>query len=63
MDGLKVGGWPRTIQSEITWPATDTEFVLQVDSDEKAQLAIGDAGAAYIGWSATAGWQLSWQCY
>lgn len=38
----KVGGWPRTIQSDIDWPAKDTEFVLQVDSDEKAQIAIVD---------------------
>ena len=68
LDGLKVGGWPLAIQSEVEWHlhdrgrVADAVFVLQVDSDEKAHLAIGDAGAAYVGWSPSAGWLLSWQC-
>jgi hypothetical protein len=69
LDGLKVGGWPATIQSVVDWTidgrgrVADAEFVLQIDSDEKADLWIGDAGAAYIAWSPTSGWLLSWQCY
>ena len=67
--GLKVGGWPHTIQSEIFWTlegrghVTDAEFVLQVDYDEKAQVSFGDAGTAYVGWSPTHGWLFEWQCY
>ena len=67
--GLKIGGWPATVQAEVDWSLTgkgrvaDAEFVLQVDSDEKAHLWIGDSGVVYVGWSPTAGWLLSWQCY
>ena len=69
LGGLKVGGWPRTIQSEVDWSldgvgrVADADFVLQIDSSEKAELWIGDAGAAYVAWSPTYGWLLSWQCY
>lgn len=63
LSGLKVGGWPQTIQSEVTWPVTDVEFVIQVDSDEKSYIAIGDAGTAYVGWSPGRGWLLTWQCF
>ena len=69
LDGLKVGGWPRAIQAEVSWDVMgrgridDAQFVLQVDSDEKARIWIGDAGAAYIAWSPSQGWVLSSQCY
>jgi hypothetical protein len=69
LDGLKVGGWPRAVQAGVDWTlpdgrrVADAQFVLQVDSDEKARLPIGDSGVAYVGWSPTEGWVLSWQCY
>jgi Domain of unknown function (DUF1963) len=68
LDGFKVGGWPRAIQAEVDWSLghpggiADAEFVLQVDSDEKAGLWIGDTGAVYVGWSASEGWLVDWQC-
>jgi hypothetical protein len=69
LGGLKVGGWPHTIQSDVSWHLDgkgrvgDAEFVLQVDTNEKAGLWIGDAGTAYVAWSPTEGWLLDWQCY
>lgn len=48
--GLKVGGWPATVQSELWWNgADDVEFVLQVDSDPKTGFGVGFAGLVYIG--------------
>jgi hypothetical protein len=64
--GLKVGGWPSTIQGEVYWSPYNrdpVEFVLQVASDEKSGVVIGDAGAVYFGWSAARGWVMEWQCY
>ena len=68
--GLKLGGWPTLIQSEIFWapwnrhPASP-EYVFQIDSDEKAQWAWGDAGVGYFGRGTAPGrrdeWALSWQ--
>jgi hypothetical protein len=61
-DGLKVGGWPALIQSELSWD--DAAFVLQVDSDEKTGLVWGDGGVLYLGRGATdrARWIIDWQC-
>ena len=59
LDGFKVGGWPRAIQSETLPPGV--ELVIQIDSDEKAGLAIYDSGALWIGHSAGDGWRVDWQ--
>ena len=70
-DGSKVGGWPSLIQSEIYWapwnkhPA-NPEYVFQIDSEEKAHWAWGDAGVGYFGRGtgrASDQWTLAWQCY
>ena len=69
LGGLKIGGWPETVQSEVDWwlagkgRVDDAEFVLQVDSDETAHLWIADSGVIYLGWSPRAGWLLTWQSY
>ncbi|NTW29523.1 MAG: DUF1963 domain-containing protein [Coriobacteriia bacterium] len=70
--GLKLGGWPTLVQSEICWapfsqhPARP-EYVFQIDSTEKANWSWGDQGVAYIGRGTVLGstdvWTLSWQCY
>jgi hypothetical protein len=45
--GLKVGGWPRTIQSETSWHlgrhglVADAEFVLQIDSTRSPSSSSG----------------------
>jgi uncharacterized protein DUF1963 len=68
LDGLKVGGWPSTVQGGIDWHVSgigrvdDVEFVLQVDTDDKAHINIVDSGVVYVGWSPTQGWMLTWQC-
>jgi hypothetical protein len=68
--GSKLGGWPSLIQSEIFWapgnehPASPA-YVFQIDSEEKAGWAWGDAGAGYFGRGTGAHrdvWTLSWQC-
>lgn len=71
-EGLKIGGWPTLVQSEVFWaplnqhPA-EPEFVFQIDSIEKAHLSWGDNGVAYIGRGTKPGleheWVFSWQCY
>ena len=49
-EGLKIGGWPSCVQSEVDWydgdggAIPDVEFVLQVDSDHKVGFVVGDAG-------------------
>jgi len=63
LGGFKVGGWAYPIQSKVEWAVSDAELVLQVESDAKTGLGIADAGSLYVGWSADAGWQLSWQSY
>jgi Domain of unknown function (DUF1963) len=66
-DGLKVGGWPSTVQSEVSWfeggeRLDDVDFVLQVDSSEKTGFQVGHGGVLYIGRRGTAGtWHCSWQ--
>jgi uncharacterized protein YwqG len=67
----KIGGYASTIQSEPWWgydshPA-GPRFCLQINSEEKAQLAWGDGGALYIARGTTPGaeaqWFLDWQCF
>ena len=68
--GLKLGGWPSLIQSEIFWapwnrhPAKP-EYVFQIDSDEKALWAWGHGGVGYFGRGTTPEardeWALAWQ--
>lgn len=70
--GLKLGGWPTLIQSEIFWapgnghPA-DPEYVFQVDSTEKGYWSWGDGGVGYFGRGTRPGyedeWTLEWQCH
>lgn len=72
LEGLKIGGWPTLLQSEILWapfnqhPA-EPEFVFQIDSEEKGNWNWGDNGVAYIGRGTKPGhkneWTFSWQCY
>jgi hypothetical protein len=65
--GLKVGGWPCCVQSEVDWfedgeAIPDVEFVLQVDSDDKVGFVVADAGVFYIGRRAGTGtWHAAWQ--
>ena len=64
--GLKVGGWPKTVQSEVTWTLAggdEVEFVLQIDTDEKSGVMIGDGGLAYFGWTPAQGWLMEWQTH
>ena len=71
-DGLKLGGWPTLIQSQIYWapwnrhPAAP-EYVFQVDSSEKGNWAWGDAGVGYFGRGTAPGhedeWACEWQCH
>lgn len=70
--GIKVGGWPSLIQSEIFWApfnehAANPIYVFQIDSVEKANWYWGDSGIAYFGRGTAIGhedeWTLAWQCY
>jgi Domain of unknown function (DUF1963) len=52
--GLKVGGWPYCVQSEVDWYEdgellSDVEFVLQVDSNDKVGFVVADSGVFYVG--------------
>jgi Domain of unknown function (DUF1963) len=66
-EGLKVGGWPSTVQSGVAWSEgderlDDVDFVLQVDSDEKTGFQVGYGGVLYIGRRRSTGtWHCSWQ--
>jgi hypothetical protein len=70
--GLKLGGWPTLIQSEIFWaprnkhPAAP-EYVFQIDTTEKGNWMWGDNGVGYFGRGTTPGreneWACAWQCY
>lgn len=62
----KVGGWPSPVQADVSWDAARVEYVFQIDSEEKAGWAWGDAGTGYFGrntGTARDTWQLSWQSY
>jgi hypothetical protein len=74
-EGLKLGGWPFLVQSEIYWggggpweehPA-QPEYVFQIDSTDKGSWMWGDSGLGYFGRGTRPGrtdeWALSWQCY
>jgi len=70
--GLKLGGWPTLIQSEIFWapwnkhPASP-QFVFQIDTTEKGNWMWGDNGVGYFGRGTSPGhentWACDWQCY
>ncbi len=69
-EGIKVGGWPSLIQSEIFWapwnrhPASPS-FVMQIDSIPDIGLFWGDQGMLYLGRGDSAHrdqWALEWQC-
>ena len=70
--GLKIGGWPTLIQSEIYWapwnkhPAAP-RYVFQIDSTEKGNWMWGDGGVGYFGRGTAEGhendWACEWQCY
>lgn len=68
--GIKVGGWPFLIQSEIYWapwnrhPANPS-FAMQIDSIPEIGLFWGDQGVLYLGRGDFAHrdqWALEWQC-
>ncbi len=69
--GVKLGGWPSLVQSEIYWaplnrhPA-EPRYVLQVDSLEEAGWQWGHDGCAYLGRGTAKGrqneWAFEWQC-
>ncbi|MHC4215722.1 MAG: DUF1963 domain-containing protein [Planctomycetota bacterium] len=67
----KVGGWPSIIQGEVDWGPKnlmpgDMEFVLQINSEEKAEWIWGDEGIGYFGlgsWFGKDEWALDWQCF
>jgi uncharacterized protein YwqG len=69
--GVKLGGWPSLVQSEIDGPPRDPQaaprYVFQIDSVEKAHWQWGDSGVGYFGRGSTpetsSDWFLSWQCY
>lgn len=69
--GIKLGGWPTLIQSEVWWAPSNEhpanpEYVFQIDSTEKGQWAWGDQGVGYFGRGTAAGhedeWTMAWQC-
>jgi hypothetical protein len=65
--GLKVGGWPYCVQSEVDWHerderVPDVEFVMQVDPDDKVGFVVVDSGVFYIGHRpSTDTWHATWQ--
>ena len=72
-DGIKVGGWPTTVQHEVDWgrlsttgqprPA-DIDFVLQVDSEDRIGFSAGFGGVLYVGRSVVDDeetWHIDWQ--
>ncbi|MEW4923632.1 DUF1963 domain-containing protein [Algibacter sp. 2305UL17-15] len=67
--GIKIGGWPTLIQSEIFWTpfnknAEDISFVFQIDSIEKANWSWGNSGVGYFGKNTqTNDWSFTWQAY
>jgi uncharacterized protein YwqG len=69
-EGLKIGGWPSLIQSEIFWApwnrhAANPTFVMQIDSVPEIGLVWGDQGVLYLGRGDAAHrdqWALEWQC-
>lgn len=69
--GVKLGGWPSLIQSEIYWAPRNEhparpKYVLQIDSLEEARWQWGHDGCAYLGRGTAKGrqneWAFEWQC-
>ena len=72
VSGVKLGGWPTLIQSEIFWAPWNRhphspEYVFQIDSVEKGNWFWGDAGVGYFGRGTADGhendWSIAWQCH
>lgn len=69
-EGTKVGGWPFTIQSQLSWGPWDEnpcnlEYQFQIDSDYDRGWMWGDNGTAYFGrgtGSHRDTWGMVWQC-
>lgn len=70
-EGLKLGGWPSLVQSEIFWAPSkghtaEPEFVFQVDSTDKGGWHWGHGGVAHFGRGTRPGyrdtWAFEWQC-
>jgi hypothetical protein len=63
--GLKIGGWPLCVQSEVGWNRVDgVEFALQVDSENRFGFTVGYGGVFYIGRRRNDGhdsWHADWQ--
>jgi len=70
--GIKLGGWPKLIQSEIFWaplnqhPA-NPEYFFQIDCIDKANWYWGDSRIGYFGRGTKEDkrdeWTFTWQCY
>jgi Domain of unknown function (DUF1963) len=70
--GVKLGGWPSLIQSELWWaphnkhPASP-EYVFQIDSVEQCKWMWADNGVGYFGRGTAPStkdeWTFTWQCY
>jgi len=70
--GLKLGGWPTLIQSEIFWAPWNKHpamprYMFQIDSTEKGNWTWGHAGVGYFGRGTADGhqdeWTCEWQCH
>jgi hypothetical protein len=65
--GLKVGGWPLCVQSELYWHdggerLVDVEHVLQIDSEPKIGFEVGFGGVLHVGRRRSTGtWHTTWQ--
>ncbi|NOR64115.1 MAG: DUF1963 domain-containing protein [Rhodobacteraceae bacterium] len=57
---IKLGGWPTWIQGAADFE--ENSFVFQVDSTDKGQFQIGDAGSVYF-FKTRAGWIATTDCY
>ena len=47
--GTKIGGWPYPVQHEIGWGDPAIDYVLQFDTEAKAEVFWVDRGIAYLG--------------
>ncbi len=71
-NGIKLGGWPSLIQSEIFWapynqhPAKP-KYLFQIDSVPKSGWGWADGGVGYFGRGTESSslneWVMEWQCY
>jgi hypothetical protein len=49
-EGVKVGGWPLCVQSEVNWaPGASVDFVLQIDTNSRIGIGVGFGAVFYIG--------------